>query len=200
MMTSLTRDDLAGQRGTRQDTSLFGRVLEYFERRRVYQTLAAMDDRLLDDLGVSRGDLRSKVFGPEQPSLFARMRQNYRQARQYRATVRELERLSPAALADIGVEPGLIPEYARSCLGTGAWTHEPVSPAKTVGLGQRLTQLAEATAAPFTLPRGERVNPGRMARVDGKHLEDIGYVTAEAGTLDDRQQAAANRDSSKAAA
>lgn len=181
-MTSLAHNDLSGQRHMSSDLSLMGRLLEHFERRRVYQTLVAMDDHLLDDLGLTRGTMKTKVFGEKKPSIVARIRRSFQRAQQYRATVNELQRLPPAMLADIGIEPGLIHEYARARQGKGAWTNEPMSQStqqtNNASLGQMLLDLAEATAAPFTMPSADRLNPGHMVRVDGKHLEENGYATA----------------------
>ncbi|HMB77474.1 MAG TPA: DUF1127 domain-containing protein [Kiloniellaceae bacterium] len=198
-MISLTRDELAGRTHSPSGTPLLGRLFDYFERRKVYNTLVAMDDRLLEDLGLTRGTLKARIFESEtakRPSLFARLRQSFKAAQQRRATIKALQRLSPAMLADIGIEPGLITTYALSQQGHGDWVFEPNRPS----LGRVLFDLAEATAAPFTLPAAERLNPGRMARVDGKHLDDIGYVTEAADALETGQRTAANRDDPKAAA
>jgi len=199
-MTSLTHVDLGGRTSGQSRPSLIGRLLDYLERRRVYDTLVAMDDRLLDDLGLTRGTLKARIFeeSTKRRSLFARLLQGLKQARQRRETIRELQRLSPSMLADIGIEPGLVPEYARSRQGDGTWVFEPQTVAPS--LGRMMFDLAEATAAPFALPSADRLNPGRMARVDGKHLEDIGYVTADSAALESRQREAANRDKPKAAA
>ena len=198
-MISLTRSELAQRGPVHNGTSLLGRLFNYIERRRVYNQLVAMDDRLLDDLGLTRGSLKAQIFGSEKverPSLFARFVKSFKAARQRRATINELQRLSPSMLADIGIEPGLLGAYAAARHGQGEWVNEPSTPS----LGRILFDLAEATAAPFVLPSAERLNPGRMARVEGKHLEEIGYVTEGTEALETGERAAANRDAPKAAA
>ena len=196
-MTSLTREELLGRKQSLNGTSVLGRLFDYFERRRVYATLVAMDDRLLDDLGLTRGTLKARIFeidAVKRPSFVARLLDGFKKAQQRRATIRELQRLSPRMLADIGIESGLISEYVRTRQGEGDWVTEPGTP----GLGRTLYSLAEAAAAPFVLPSAERLNPGRMARVQGKHLDEIGYLTEPSVASDNRRQAA-NRENPKAA-
>lgn len=43
--------------------SAFAELIGYYERRRTLQTLAALDDRTLADIGLRRGMLEQQIFG-----------------------------------------------------------------------------------------------------------------------------------------
>jgi uncharacterized protein YjiS (DUF1127 family) len=43
--------------------NLATRVTSYVDRSRAARQLAALDDRMLDDIGVSRGEIHSHVWG-----------------------------------------------------------------------------------------------------------------------------------------
>ena len=50
-------------RGTSHNNGLMGRVKSYLAKNRAARQLSLMDDRMLADIGVSRGDISARVWG-----------------------------------------------------------------------------------------------------------------------------------------
>ena len=50
-------------RETSHNTGLMGRVKSYLSKNRAARQLSQMDDRMLADIGVSRGDINARVWG-----------------------------------------------------------------------------------------------------------------------------------------
>lgn len=44
-------------------TGVFSRLRRWRERRRAFADLMALDDRLLRDIGISRGEIRAAIIG-----------------------------------------------------------------------------------------------------------------------------------------
>jgi uncharacterized protein YjiS (DUF1127 family) len=91
-------------------------VLRYLHRRQVYNTLMALDDRMLADIGLSRYEIASYVrkldlAKTEQvPALLAATEQDLvaplRAWNRARATARQLSKLDDRMLVDIGIVRG----------------------------------------------------------------------------------------------
>ncbi|MBX6323320.1 MAG: DUF1127 domain-containing protein [Rhodospirillaceae bacterium] len=97
---------------------LLRRPLAWLERRRAYNELMALDDRLLRDIGINRADIHRIVYGaPEPEAAPAEDRHDVLQAiRQWnrsRATARTLRGLDARTLDDIGFVPGDIEEVSE---------------------------------------------------------------------------------------
>lgn len=39
------------------------RIVEFFETRRAYKLVASLDDAALKDIGITRGEIKSRVYG-----------------------------------------------------------------------------------------------------------------------------------------
>lgn len=63
-MTTITygREAVRNQ-GLTMGKGLFGRVQSYLAKSRAERQLAQLDDRMLADIGVSRGDINKMVWG-----------------------------------------------------------------------------------------------------------------------------------------
>jgi uncharacterized protein YjiS (DUF1127 family) len=97
-------------------------VLSWNNRRKVYDTLMSMDDRMLADIGLSRYEIADYVrtlgAGHEAlPEGFAGMEQDvtapFRTWNRARLTARQLHELTDRQLLDIGVVRGEIGELAQ---------------------------------------------------------------------------------------
>ena len=95
---------------------LVSRFAAYKERRRTISELNALDQHMLTDIGLERGDivhfvnneLEADTTGrPARSGLFQSLR-NWLLRRQ---TIRELETLDDRMLADIGIHRGIIREF-----------------------------------------------------------------------------------------
>ncbi len=118
-------------------------VLSYLHRRHVYNTLMALDNRMLADIGLSRYEVADYVRNLEAgriqqvPALLAATEQDLvaplRAWNRARATARQLSKLDDRMLVDIGVVRGdidwLAGEIARKTLapanGNAANDHSP---------------------------------------------------------------------------
>lgn len=98
-------------------------VVEWNNRREIYDTLMAMDNRMLSDIGMSRYDIAEYVrkLGREVqqplPQTIAAMEQDVtaplRAWNRARLTAKQLSELSDRQLVDIGVVRGDISELAQ---------------------------------------------------------------------------------------
>ena len=50
-------------RDTARSSGLMGRVKSYLAKNRAARQLSQMDDRMLADIGLSRGDINARVWG-----------------------------------------------------------------------------------------------------------------------------------------
>ena len=63
-MTTITNGrEAVRNQGITMGTGLLGRVRGYLSRSRAERQLAALDDRLLADIGVKRSDISKTVWG-----------------------------------------------------------------------------------------------------------------------------------------
>jgi uncharacterized protein YjiS (DUF1127 family) len=179
-MTSLTHEALELHSEPLANLSLLERLRAYRDRRQAYASLVALDDRLLADMGLQRANLKAEVFGvskEEKPSLFARLRLSLQRARRHRATIDALQALPDHVLADIGIERGLIGEYASAQLGERSWPYEPKLQAPAVRR-QGLSGLAEAVVRPLRQWNLNRHVTDQMLRIDAANRNDKEAVAA----------------------
>lgn len=92
-----------------------GPITRYLRRRAAVQQLEALDDRMLQDIGLSRSDIASHVaatykHAAHRPSLWQILRSNSER----KQTIRELTALDDRMLQDIGVDRALIGNYVNS--------------------------------------------------------------------------------------
>lgn len=118
-------DDVAQEIVTRESPQLptTGQVLgqllvagplAWAERRRAYNELMALDDRMLHDIGIERGEIETVVYGAQEPEAVAGegegepedVIQIIRQWNRSRATARTLKSLDDRTLDDIGFVRG----------------------------------------------------------------------------------------------
>lgn len=156
--------------------ALFERIETSLERSRVLAELQRLDDRMLADIGLERGELRAKVEGTpvkDNPSLLRRLMQGLEHARTKRATTRQLRALPDAVLRDIGIERGQIEDVVTATLmarggeQAGAVTREP------------RPSLAEMLILPLRQWDISRRAASQMVRIDPDLLHDIGYVKGD---------------------
>jgi uncharacterized protein YjiS (DUF1127 family) len=128
-MSLMVAHDDAGLEQTEMGRHLLSNLVQRVKlslwRRRVENQLLALDDRMLSDIGVNRCDVAARVrqITPAHLRHDVAVTHNNRQAKRtllhsfrvYLAaceTNRQLERLSDAQLADVGVSRGAIPGLA----------------------------------------------------------------------------------------
>ncbi|MDJ0946015.1 MAG: DUF1127 domain-containing protein [Kiloniellales bacterium] len=91
-------------------------------RRRTLAALADLDDRLLRDIGVERGDIgriateRSQAAHPHPAGWLQRLKAELKRAAIRRQTIGQLAALDDRLLRDIGVERAAIPEVVDARL------------------------------------------------------------------------------------
>ena len=147
------------------------------QRRRVTQDLQRLNDHLLRDIGVSRMEIESRADQMAAAQLPApaplpvsanepSWRASFRQWRQRRATIRQLEELDARLLADIGLVRSDIPAVAAQLAATDTVAHEETSHWNAVFHGLRQWNLSRRAAS-------------QMARLGTDTLSDLGYVKGD---------------------
>lgn len=167
-------------------------LLRAQRQRRTAAELSRLDDALLRDIGVLRGDIpfvaeqavAARRPAAQRPSWAARRRQ----ARLRRSIVRQLEVLPDWALEDIG-----IPRYdietvaarmaAEQAKAPATATPEapsarPAAPVRVSPVHDLVHQL-EAALRPLRQWQMSRVAANQMARLDPDMLADLGYVKGD---------------------
>jgi len=167
-------------------------LLRAQRQRHTAAKLSRLDDALLRDIGVLRGDIpfvaeqavAARRPAAQRPSWAARRRQ----ARLRRSIVRQLEVLPDWALEDIG-----IPRYdietvaarmaAEQAKAPATATPEapaarPAAPVRVSPVHDLVHQL-EAALRPLRQWQMSRVAANQMARLDPDMLADLGYVKGD---------------------
>lgn len=83
-------------------------VIAMVQRAQAFGSLMALDDRMLEDIGLNRGDVARAVYGDDETTLIGRLITKVKRASDRRASLRALEGLSDHLLADIGYERSTI--------------------------------------------------------------------------------------------
>jgi uncharacterized protein YjiS (DUF1127 family) len=111
-------------------------LVRWYRRNAVYRELASLDDRMLSDIGISRGDIpalvndwsgeTSRIAAEEEPQMLRGLRLWNRS----RATAKALHSLDNHMLDDIGLVRGDIDWVAEELAAQSVWTaanrnHEP---------------------------------------------------------------------------
>ena len=137
---------------------LFATLVRAMKRRHTANLLRELDSRMLDDIGITRGEIdqvaakaaAEAVLGedalamPRLASLTklpASIWAGIAKAWQRQATIVALQRLSSHTLADIGIERGRIAEIVDAMMAEGAATPAPV----------RAKSATAATAKPVAI-------------------------------------------------
>lgn len=129
--------------GNRPRAGLIATLLRAMKRRHTASLLRQLDSRLLDDIGITRGEIdqvaakaaaeavvgESALAMPGMASLIklpASIWAGIAMAWQRQATIAALQRLSNHTLADIGIERGRIAEIVDAMMAQGPATPAPV--------------------------------------------------------------------------
>jgi uncharacterized protein YjiS (DUF1127 family) len=156
--------------------ALFQRIEVSLEKSRVLAELERLDDRMLADIGLERGDLRAKVENAPvktKPSLMGRMARALSRVRTKQATIRQLRALPDAVLRDIRIERGQIEDVVTATLT--AKEAEQVTPFTR----EPRPSLAEMLVLPLRQWDISRRAASQMVRIDPDLLQDIGYVKGD---------------------
>jgi len=173
-------------------TALTDALLRAHRRRRTAVELSRLDDALLRDIGVQRGDIPffaeqavalERSAGSVRPSWVARRRQ----ARMRRAIARQLEVLPDWALEDIGIPRHEIGAVAARMAARQAEASETevrdirvTEPAPAaVSPVHDLMYRVEAAVRPLRQWQISRVAANQLARLDPDMLADLGYVKGD---------------------
>lgn len=191
---------------TARPNGLFALIRSWNERRVAIKELEGLDDRLLRDIGLTRGDIQDAVTcgfanvapasvlaetgapTPVQPrrsllgGLAARALSALRHRHRVFRTINELRALDDRMLADIGLSRGQIPMIASNL----AAPLEPASKARAT------IQPSPLGSVVLTMRRWNlsRLAASQMARLGPDTLSDLGYVK---GDIDWVPEVLANR-------
>jgi len=157
-------------------------LIRAWRRRQTIAELSKLSDRMLADIGLSRGQIvevadtlsaRSGDTKPAGKRMFAAMRQ----ARLRRATIRELEQLPDRILADIGIARSQIPAAVEDILArrNGQAVDGESSESPVHGLLHHL----ESAVRPLRQWHVSRLAAGQIARLGSATLSDLGYVKGD---------------------
>jgi len=171
-------------------------LLRTQRQRRTAAELSRLDDALLRDIGVLRGDIpfvaeqavAARRPAAQRPSWAARRRQ----ARLRRSIVRQLEVLPDWALEDIGIprydietvaarmaaEQAKAPATATPEAPSAQPAARPAAPVRVSPVHDLVHQL-EAALRPLRQWQMSRVAANQMARLDPDMLADLGYVKGD---------------------
>ncbi len=132
-------------------TGLIETLVRAVKQRRTANLLRQLDSRLLDDIGITRGEIdaaaakaAARKGAPAMPriaSLPASIWTGLTKIWRRQAAIVALERLSNHTLADIGIERGRIAETVDAMMAQGPATPAPV----------RVTSAKVATAKPVEI-------------------------------------------------
>lgn len=148
--------------------------------RRTIAELRHLDDHLLLDIGLSRGDLghfTDQLIGAKMPAPAPRkgMLTVLRQAFQRRSAIRELEALDNRLLADIGLVRGDIPQVVEDMLPV---TGTPALAAVT-RLAGYLTTVAVVMKTTVRRRLERRATIRQLEALSDRVLADIGLVRGD---------------------
>lgn len=157
------------RQGPEVTTGILEGVLLFFARRRTQRALAQLDDRMLEDIGLSRGDIDLMAvqavsttvddLASEPETWLTRLLRVQARARM----VRELRNLPDYILNDIGIQRGLIEESVYRAMAETKQTAK--SETRTVAHDSPvhgLLRRVEAAAWPF---RRRHAAPDQMGGV-----------------------------------
>jgi len=169
-----------------KDALVHSNLVRSWRCRRTIAELNHLSDRMLADIGLTRGQIvevatllsapadgtrrKSKLA---QQSVFVRMRL----AQQRRKTIRELEQLPDRILADIGISRGRIPAAVEEILKK---QNAPVATGNTGGSPVHgLLAHLEGAVRPLRQWQLSRLAAGQIARLGSATLADLGYVKGD---------------------
>jgi len=171
-------------RGTARRPFGLQALVQAWRRRRTIAELSKLSDRMLADIGLTRGEIYSVADtltargdhtepAGKRKGLFAAMRQ----ARLRRATIRELEQLPDRILADIGISRSQIPTVVDDVLArrNGERVDGEPSESPVHGLLHRL----EGAVRPLRQWHVSRLAAGQIARLGSATLSDLGYLKGD---------------------
>ncbi len=173
-------------------------IARKLDQRRTGRELQRLDDRMLDDIGLTRGDIEfvaaqttgTRGTGAPAASLWTRLMDQVRMAGAQARTARDLAGLSDRMLADIGIERGQIQEVALTVAAKSALAGSGLSGRAIKGELRTRSHLAsspvhdllrrtEDAIRPLRQWQISRVAAGQMARLNHETLTDLGYVKGD---------------------
>lgn len=169
-------------------------LLRAHRRRRTAAELSRLDDALLRDIGLQRGDIpfiAEQVAVPEGPARSVRPSWlvRWRQARLRRGIRHQLEALPDWALEDIGIPRHRIGAVAtrmaaqqakeKDAAAPDIAVTEPASVARDRSPVHDLVHHLEVAVRPLRQWQISRVAANQMARLNRDTLRDLGYVKGD---------------------
>ncbi len=161
-------------------------VFRFLARRRTQRELSRLDDRMLADIGLSRGDIHiaaAQAVGTraqKKTPIWANWLSLVQRARTRARMVRDLHRLPNHILDDIGIQRWQIEDEVDGILAKNDTKDESLK-TETDGTSpvHDLLRRVEAATWPFRRWQMSRVAAGQMARLNRDTLADLGYVKGD---------------------
>lgn len=165
-------------------------ISRYLARRRTQRELEHLDDRLLADIGLTRGDISfvaaeaAEAWGPATPigggSSSSRLVTWIANALTRAQAVRDLRRLPDHLLQDIGIERWQIGAVVDGMLPPpGPQAEAPMPAQAEASPVHELLGRIESALFPLRRWQISRLAAGQMARFGRDTLADIGYVKGD---------------------
>ena len=158
-----------------------------WRRRETINQLQSLSDRMLEDIGLNRGQIvevatrmaaDSATDAPHRAEPVAlSFLAKVRKARVRRATIRELENLSDRVLSDIGISRGQIPAEVDRILEKRS-AQAPVAQSGNSPVHALLSRI-ESAIRPLRQWHFSRVAAGQIARLGNATLSDLGYIKGD---------------------
>jgi uncharacterized protein YjiS (DUF1127 family) len=132
--------------------ALAERIRQHRVRRQTIAELSQLDDKMLSDIGVVRGNIETIAQQisrqPAAPSPWRKLADVLAAWQAQRETTRQLSSLDDRILRDIGIERDRIPEVAEQAVAQGGFLTRALD-SVTAGFGDLALQIEQVITYPF---------------------------------------------------